>query len=246
MKKQQVLLYLLIISLFISSGILTKEITSRVIVTRETTNLTRVIDGDTIETSIGKVRLLGINTPEKNTAYSEQAKAFLKNFEGKQIQIEKTSEDKDKYGRYLRYVYYDSLFINQEILKRGLAHLYVYTTDKNTRTLEKAEKAAQENELGIWEKSQEKCSKCIILKELNYIDPGEYVLLENICSFPCDLNAWKIKDDSTKMRILNMTISEYSKYKINYQGKIWNDAGDSLYLRDSSGKLVILYRYKNN
>jgi len=41
--------------------------------------------------------------------------------EGKIVRLEKDIPDRDKYGRLLRYVWVDSLFINLELVKQGFA-----------------------------------------------------------------------------------------------------------------------------
>ncbi|MBU1136352.1 MAG: thermonuclease family protein, partial [Nanoarchaeota archaeon] len=147
------------------------------------------------------------------------------------------------YGRLLRYVFYNDKLINEDILKRGLAHYYSYSEDDFTNRLKKAEETARKNQIGIWEKSKDKCSECIVLKELNEIDPGEYLILENICGFNCDLNLWTIKDDATHTKKLDFEINAKQEKKIDYEGRIWNDDGDSLYLRDENGLLVLFWRY---
>ena len=42
----------------------------------------RIIDGDTIESDIGNIRLLGINTPERGEKYYNEARDFLKKKKG--------------------------------------------------------------------------------------------------------------------------------------------------------------------
>lgn len=242
----RITLYFLILSLFIFSGILISRYTGKAVVNSkiEYANFTRAVDGDTIDTSLGRVRLLGINTPEKNQAGYQEAKDFLQKFENKTISLESTVEDKDMYGRMLRYLFYEDDFINQEILENGLAHFYTYNEDKYTDGLRNAEERAREKELGIWKKSKEECAGCIFLIKLNEIDPGEYVILGNNCSFNCNLAGWRIDDDSSShTRKLDFNIQGNGNYKIGYNGSVWNDAGDSLYLRDDSGLLVIFYRY---
>ena len=85
----------------------------------ETAILLRVIDGDTIETSQGTIRLLGINTPEKTMPYSNSAKEFLNLFLQKNLTLIKDREDLDKYKRKLRYIFFESRFLNLEILESG-------------------------------------------------------------------------------------------------------------------------------
>ena len=50
---------------------------------KESVFVTRVIDGDTIETENSTIRLLGINTPERGKEYYGEAKDFLKQIENK-------------------------------------------------------------------------------------------------------------------------------------------------------------------
>lgn len=188
--------------------------------------------------------MLGINTPEKSQQGYQEAKDFLKQFENKEIQLERTVEDKDMYGRALRYVFYKERFLNKEILELGLAHFYTYNEDKYTSELKKAEENARQQELGFWKKSKDICSGCIILVKLNEIDPGEYVILKNKCQLNCSLIGWRIDDDSSShTRKLNFTLVSQETIKLDYNGSIWNDAGDSFYLRDAQGYLVIFYRY---
>ncbi len=242
MRTLKILLYFLLIINFLLIGFLISE-TGKVVYEVERVNITRVIDGDTFETDIGNVRLLGINAPEKPMKDYEEAKSFLLQFEGKEVELVKLRENKDRYGRFLRYVFYQGKNINEEILKQGLAHLYYYQEDRYERKLRKAEEKARQEERGIWQESEDECARCIILVELNSIDPGEYVLFKNICSFNCSLDGWTIKDSATHIKKLNFSLSRGEEKKIEYKGRVWNDAGDTLYLRDEKGLLVLWYRY---
>lgn len=251
MKLFRILAFLLILNLFVLSGFLVSRYTGEVVVEGdkiEQANITNVVDGDTIDVQMGniteRVRLLGINTPEKKQYYYQEAKDFLQDFENRTVRLERTIEDKDKYGRMLRYVFYGEMFINKEILERGLAHFYTYEEDKYTEELRKAEEKARNLRLGIWEKSKEECGECIFLVELNEVDPGEYLELGNNCSFDCNLEGWRVDDDSSShTRKLDFILPPFSKTRLDYNGSIWNDAGDSLYLRDAEGRLALFYRY---
>jgi micrococcal nuclease len=113
----------------------------------------RVIDGDTIELRGGKrVRLLGIDSPEKKQYYCEEATERLRQLvEGKDVGLEKDATNRDKYGRLLRYVYVDGVFVNLEMVKEGYAVLF--TTPKNVKHLEelmKAEDEAKLKRIGVW------------------------------------------------------------------------------------------------
>ena len=82
-----------------------------------------VIDGDTIRIGDNKiVRLIGINAPEINEpCYSESKSELEELVEHKKVRLEKDVKDKDGYGRLLRYVYIDDLFVNSEMIRLGLA-----------------------------------------------------------------------------------------------------------------------------
>ena len=102
--------------------------------------VTRVVDGDTIEVSIGgtlyRVRYIGIDTPETVDpnrpvgCYGPEASAANKALvEGKTVTLERDVSDIDQYGRLLRYIYVGSTFVNAELVRQGYAHAYTYPPD---------------------------------------------------------------------------------------------------------------------
>lgn len=115
--------------------------------------VTEVLDGDTFRLENNeKVRLIGIDTPEKGEKLSQEATELLEELIlGKKITLEKDKTDKDKYDRSLRYVYMGELFINEEMVKRGLAKQITYYPDNaKEEILKEAETKAKEKKLGIW------------------------------------------------------------------------------------------------
>lgn len=123
----------------------------------------RVIDGDTIEIEGNiKIRYIGINTPEiyhdttgKKTGEQCFAnESYLENkrlVEGKTITIVKDISDTDKYGRLLRYVYIDDIFVNDYLIKNGFAKLMTIKPDiKYNLQFKDTQIKAKENNLGIW------------------------------------------------------------------------------------------------
>jgi len=226
---------IIIIILIILSGVLYYNYVDTKITQEITIN--RVIDGDTVELGNNlKVRLLGINTPEKNMPNYQEAKEFLEiQTKNKQAQIEYT--ETDRYGRILGYIFIENQNINEQILKEGLGHLYYYEKDSHYNNLKAAETYARNNQLGIWQKSQ--YSTCFQLIELDYYDKGddnETLILQNNCNKKLNVI---IKDDAT--HIYKETIPEgiFSKTLQN----IFNDDGDTLYVWDEDGKIIIFYRY---
>jgi micrococcal nuclease len=124
----------------------------------ETAKVIQVIDGDTITIEGGyRVRYIGIDTPETYPELEEYgAEAWQANrrlVEGKEVRLERDVSETDKYGRLLRYVYVDDVFINAELVKQGLAEAIPYPPDtKYQDYLEKLETEAREAGRGMWAK----------------------------------------------------------------------------------------------
>jgi len=115
--------------------------------------VTGIIDGDTIEIEGGEsVRYIGINAPEMGEPYYQEATQANRNLvEGKRVRLEKDIEDKDEYGRLLRYVWVYHTMVNAELVRLGYAYSYSYRP--NTRYQEyilQVEKEAREQERGLW------------------------------------------------------------------------------------------------
>lgn len=135
---------------------------------QETARVLRVIDGDTIKVWINNkeetVRLIGIDAPETvdprkpvqcfGREASDKAKEVLT---GKIITLESdpTQADRDKYGRFLRYVFIGDLNINKLMISEGYAHEYTYRSNpyKYQEEFKSAEKTAREESKGLWDKN---------------------------------------------------------------------------------------------
>ena len=137
---------IIVIFLLVSSFIGYYNLTGKTIYSEEQVYVSRAVDGDTVDSSIGKIRLLGINTPEKKMPYYSEAKEFLKNLtEGKTVKVVKIEGNtRDKYGRMLGYIFIEDLFVNEEILKAGMANLYFYDEDPYIGRLNDAENFSRE------------------------------------------------------------------------------------------------------
>lgn len=97
------------------------------------TKIDKVVDGDTVDVSIDlgfdvwhkqRIRLNGIDAPEKNTPLGKVLKIYLISLlEGKTVKLEVTKPD--KYGRYLGKIYLDSEeSINDQLVRFNLAKGY--------------------------------------------------------------------------------------------------------------------------
>ena len=196
----------------------------------------RVIDGDTIEIKSGdvgyKARLKGINTPEKDMIYWEEARDFLESEVGNK-EVGVVNFGGDKYGRLLVYVFRNGKNINAKILENGFGSLYYYEKDDYYEELQKAEEFARLNQRGIWKKSP--YDGCINLVELEHDEP-EKLVLENICDFDIEV---LIKDDAT--HIYHEVLKANSIFKKAFS-HIWNTDGDCLFVWDGEG-LLVFYCY---
>ena len=87
-----------------------------------------VTDGDTIKVMGShnkqvRIRLYGIDCPEKSQAFGKRAKQFTsKLVYGKVVEVEVM--DTDRYGRTVAMIYADKILLNEELLKAGLAWVY--------------------------------------------------------------------------------------------------------------------------
>ena len=113
-----------------------------------------IIDGDTFklltqDSTLIRVRLANIDCPEKKQPFSDKAKKFVSSaIFNKTVLLQVLK--KDKYRRYIANVIYnDSLNLNEELLKQGLAWHYVKYS-KNIY-LQSLEDLAKSNRIGLWE-----------------------------------------------------------------------------------------------
>lgn len=86
--------------------------------------VTKFVDGDTIDLSTGEtVRFIGIDTPERGRCGYKEATAALKKLVGKKpVELAGGArDDRDKYGRILRYVSVDGKDVGLEMIRTGWA-----------------------------------------------------------------------------------------------------------------------------
>lgn len=120
----------------------------------------KVIDGDTFVIESGeKVRLIGIDTPEKAGPYTQEepfgkeASVFSKTLlEGQTVYLAKDTSDTDRYGRLLRYAYLkDGTFVNLCLVEEGLATAVEFPPDTAyAEIFASAEADASKKKKGLW------------------------------------------------------------------------------------------------
>jgi endonuclease YncB( thermonuclease family) len=111
-----------------------------------------ISDGDTF-TGIDslnrqvKVRLHGIDAPEKAQAFGNVARKALGDLiEGRMVEVQQV--DKDRYGRIVANVHVGSVHVNREQVAKGLAWRYVQYDKKGEFT--QVEQAAKKARKGLW------------------------------------------------------------------------------------------------
>jgi endonuclease YncB( thermonuclease family) len=97
--------------------------------------VTSVTDGDTIEVQINgvgyRVRYVGVNTPERDEACYRDARDFNASLvQGRTVTLTRDVANTDRYGRLLRYVYADGVFVNEQLILNGYAETVQYDRDR--------------------------------------------------------------------------------------------------------------------
>lgn len=93
--------------------------------------IARVLDGVTLETSTGEtVRLIGIglfefaSAPALNDRYRAEAIEFTtRRVQGRAVRLEVDEVQTDRQGRRLAYVWTDSMLLNEDLIRAGLAEV---------------------------------------------------------------------------------------------------------------------------
>ena len=226
-----------------------------------------VLDGDSLVVRIDgeerDVRLLGINTPERDECFSLEAKTATGNLVGPTVRL--AGNEDDQFGRLLRYVYTeDGLLINQQLVADGLA-LALSSGHALLSEFKAAEASAFADRLGRWQ--SDACgphsSASVSISDLEPDAPGddsqnpngEWVEIANRGNNSVDLSGWSLRDESSRhrfefpagfelgagdeVRVLS-GCGEATKDKLYWcdGGPIWSNGGDTAYLLDPAGNVV--------
>jgi len=204
--------------------------------TSQTAIVTRIIDGDTFETSDDKtIRLNNINTPERGEPGYEEAKSFLSLYLNSSVEIDE--QGLDKYRRTLGKIYTPE-YLNLEIVNAGFAKKFL-VEDNEAELFFNAEIKAIESEKGLWEKSV--YFDCIHSNIQNNI-----IMLFNKCSI--NTKEWTLEHEGrNKYKFLpsafeelnvHLTSGEDNSIDLFWEDNGWNDERDTLYIFDEKHNLV--------
>ena len=125
--------------------------------TDERAHVLDVRDGDTIQVrletgEIETVRYIGINAPEQGEAlFQLSAEANETLVMGRDICLWKDVSDRDRYGRLLRFVNVDSVFVNDWLVVNGFATAWAYYPDTTMAArFEESQQTAIRAGVGLW------------------------------------------------------------------------------------------------
>ncbi len=124
-----------------------------------TGKVVRITDGDTVTVLDlskvrHKVRLTGIDAPEKKQPFGNRSKQSLSDMVFSKTVIVKTDK-RDRYGRELGKVLINGMNVNREQIRRGMAwHYKAYQRDQSVddrlAAYAEAENKAKEQRRGLW------------------------------------------------------------------------------------------------
>jgi endonuclease YncB( thermonuclease family) len=86
--------------------------------------VTYVVDGDTLDVEGVRIRIIGIDTPERGQCGYDQAKALVQQLVGGQgvvVLWNQGRQETDRYGRELGYVHRNDFDLGEVLLRYGLA-----------------------------------------------------------------------------------------------------------------------------
>lgn len=226
----------------------------------ESARVEKVIDGDTIDLDDGtRIRLIGINTPELEQPYYEEATQFTRSLlEGREVGLEFDIEQTDQFDRTLAYVWVGDQLANYAIVRAGWANgLSIQPNVKYEVYLEQAQEKAAAEGAGIWQRSQ----AALAIDFVQYDPPGpdeekmneEYVRLYNNGTVEINIVGFTVGDDSRNTytfkdlmvppngRITLHTgcgVDTSSQIYWCSESPVWSNAGDTVYVYDPTGLLV--------
>jgi micrococcal nuclease len=232
----------------------------------EQVTIAHVVDGDTVELDDGRrVRYVGINTPEQAQPYYDQATEANRHLvDGRTAWMALDAQTTDRFGRILAYLWVDEQFVNLELVRQGYAN--AYTEPPNVRYSEQllaAEQEARDAKVGLWAPS----SSSVRITEIHADAPGpdqenpngEWLALLNDGSEAVDLAGFTLKDGANHIYTFPaVSLSPGRRLQVHsgqgqddgatlYWGlsddSVWNNGGDTAYLRDPEGRLVDSYSY---
>jgi micrococcal nuclease len=231
----------------------------------------RVEDGDSLVATIDgleeRVRLAGINAPERDECGGPEAQAMLAELVGSgPVRLVPSEPSRDRYGRLLAHVFTGDELVNEAMVAAGLAFAMT-SDDHHADRILTAEERAVTGRTGLW--SPDACGAgpvaAVSIVTIRWDPPGpdeealdeEYVVIE--AGDAVDLSGWVLRDESTVNRFVFPpgTRLEAGEQIVVVSGcepppgalgwcsdqPVWNNTGDTALLLDPSGRPAGRLRY---
>lgn len=182
-------------------------------------NVVEVIDGDTfdvrlVDGTIDRVRIIGINSPERGECFADAATDALADLvSGHDVDLVADRSDRDRFDRLLRYVEVDGADVGEALVRAGAAVVRVSAPDEaREAALTTAQAEARDAGRGLWAPdacgSVDPSAAALRIAELRLDADGddasnpndEWVALENDGAEPVDLAGWGVRDESASHR----------------------------------------------
>jgi micrococcal nuclease len=235
----------------------------------EPIELIAVLDGDSIEAEVEgnseEIRLLGINTPERDECWSQEARQATRDLT-ETGSLTLVSAGRDRFGRLLGYVGADGLFVNASLVATG--HATAITNDHAyLDEFRDAEQAAFELGLGLWGRSAcgPDLGTRVLIDRVDGNPPGrdddprdgESATIVNDGGETVDLSGWVLRDESSTHRyefpsgttlrpgdaVDVFSICGVHEHCFGEWDTVWSNGGDTALLLDKSGNVVDRLRF---
>lgn len=232
----------------------------------ETATVANVVDGDTIELADGRrVRYIGINTPERDQPYYQEATATNRQLvAGEQVQLEFDQDTFDQYGRSLAYIWVGGQMANLALVQQGYANAFTVPPNvKYEAEFVAAEREARQAERGLWAVAGVALEIIDIEADAPGSDQdnpnGEWIEIANRGDTPVPMAGYTLKDEANHIYTFgDFTLQPGQAFKL-YSGQgqdgdgelywglvgdsVWNNDSDTAFLRDAEGALVDSFAY---
>lgn len=231
-----------------------------------------VVDGDSVRIVIDgelvEVRLLGINAPERDECWADEARNALSDaLTPGDVSI--LGEERDQYGRRLAYIYSGATSLNHQMVLEGNAIAIAYEHDELPDLLA-AEEEAIALERGLW--SPTVCGSTLDRFDVriwaieadapgrdDQNPNGEFVAITNE-GRDANLTGWMLRDESSAHRYtfsegfiltageivtVRSGCGEDARPDVYWcaDGAVWTNSGDTVLLLDGFGAVVDRVRY---
>lgn len=249
-----------IVGFLLLAACVTNPAPSTTVPTGLTMTVDSVADGDSFRADDLEVRLQGVNAPEQDECFGDEARKWLEDAIGGQS-VRLDIVDIDQFDRSLADAFHGTSWINRELVASGHALALSSSADP----IQSAEEEARSGVLGMW--GTQICGATAPVARLAIIgvefnppgdDRDERITIRNLEQDDFDLTGFILRDESSVNRLefdeivvprdgrLEISTACNGNEDLVYwctQGPVWNNDGDTALLLDSFGRIVSRYRY---